>query len=78
MTADVLGEIYFGLLQAYHGDALDYDEQSRDHVGAHPALLQHAVLRLSVRDLLRVERPADEADDDRIADGARGGAATGI
>ncbi len=29
ITADVLGEIYFGLLQAYHGDALDYDEQSR-------------------------------------------------
>jgi oligoendopeptidase F len=29
VTADVLSEIYFGLLQAYHGDALDYDEQSR-------------------------------------------------
>jgi oligoendopeptidase F len=29
ITADVLGDIYFGLLQAYHGDALDYDEQSR-------------------------------------------------
>jgi oligoendopeptidase F len=29
ITAEVLGEIYFGLLQAYHGDALDYDEQSR-------------------------------------------------
>jgi oligoendopeptidase F len=28
VTADVLGEIYFGLLQAYHGDSLDYDEQS--------------------------------------------------
>ena len=39
VTADVLGDIYFGLLQAYHGDALDYDAQSRDHVGAHPALL---------------------------------------
>ena len=39
VTAEVLGEIYFGLLQAYHGDALDYDEQSRDHLGAHPALL---------------------------------------
>ena len=34
-------------------------------VGAHPALLQHAVLRLSVRDLLRVERAADAAADDR-------------
>jgi oligoendopeptidase F len=29
ITADVLGDIYFSLLQAYHGDALDYDEQSR-------------------------------------------------
>jgi oligoendopeptidase F len=29
VTADALSEIYFGLLQAYHGDALDYDELSR-------------------------------------------------
>jgi oligoendopeptidase F len=29
ITAEVLGDIYFGLLQAYHGDALDYDQQSR-------------------------------------------------
>jgi oligoendopeptidase F len=29
VTADVLSDIYFGLLQAYHGDALDYDELSR-------------------------------------------------
>jgi oligoendopeptidase F len=29
ITADGLNEIYFGLLKAYHGDALDYDEQSR-------------------------------------------------
>jgi oligoendopeptidase F len=29
VTAEVLGDIYFGLLQAYQGDALDYDEQSR-------------------------------------------------
>ena len=28
VTADVLGDLYFGLLQEYHGDALDYDEQS--------------------------------------------------
>jgi oligoendopeptidase F len=26
VTADGLGEIYFNLLKAYHGDALDYDE----------------------------------------------------
>jgi oligoendopeptidase F len=29
ITADVLGDIYFRLLQAYHADAVDYDEQSR-------------------------------------------------
>jgi oligoendopeptidase F len=29
VTADALGEIYFGLLQAYFGDALDYDERAR-------------------------------------------------
>ena len=29
VTAESLGEIYFNLLKAYHGDALDYDEVSR-------------------------------------------------
>jgi oligoendopeptidase F len=29
VTADTLGDIYFNLLQAYYGDALDYDELSR-------------------------------------------------
>jgi oligoendopeptidase F len=29
ITAEVLGDIYFGLLKAYHGDAIDYDEDSR-------------------------------------------------
>jgi len=29
ITAEGLGEIYFNLLKAYHGDALDYDELSR-------------------------------------------------
>ena len=29
ITADVLGAIYLGLLQTYHGDALDYDERLR-------------------------------------------------
>jgi oligoendopeptidase F len=29
VTADGLGEIYFNLMKAYHGDALDYDELSR-------------------------------------------------
>jgi len=29
VTADALGEIYFGLLKAYHGDAVDLDDSSR-------------------------------------------------
>jgi oligoendopeptidase F len=29
VTADVLSEVYFDLFQAYHGDALDYDEPGR-------------------------------------------------
>ena len=29
VTAEALGEIYFDLLKAYHGDAYDYDELSR-------------------------------------------------
>jgi oligoendopeptidase F len=29
VTADALSDIYFGLLKAYHGDAIDYDELSR-------------------------------------------------
>jgi oligoendopeptidase F len=29
ITAEALGDVYFDLLKAYHGDALDYDEASR-------------------------------------------------
>ncbi|HEV3057663.1 MAG TPA: oligoendopeptidase F [Vicinamibacterales bacterium] len=29
VTADALADIYFGLLKAYHGDALEYDELAR-------------------------------------------------
>jgi oligoendopeptidase F len=29
ITSDVLSDIYFDLLRAYHGDSIDYDEQSR-------------------------------------------------
>jgi oligoendopeptidase F len=29
VTAEALGDIYFGLLKAYHGDAYDYDDLSR-------------------------------------------------
>ena len=71
ITAEVLSEIYFGLLKAYNGDAYRLRRAVAHHVGAHPALLRHALLRLPVRDLLRVERADPEADPQR----ARGGAA---
>ena len=29
VTAEGLGDVYFNLLKAYHGDAVDYDDQSR-------------------------------------------------
>jgi oligoendopeptidase F len=29
VTADALSELYFGLIKAYHGDAVDYDQLSR-------------------------------------------------
>ncbi len=29
ITGEVLGEIYFNLMKAYHGDAIDYDERAR-------------------------------------------------
>jgi len=29
VTAEALGDIYFGLLKAYHGDAYDYDDLAR-------------------------------------------------
>src|SRR4029077_15481997 len=29
VTAEALGDIYFNLLHAYHGDSLNYDEASR-------------------------------------------------
>ena len=54
ITAEILTEIYSQLLKDYYGDAIDMNAVHRDHLGAHPALLQLAVLRLPVRDLLRV------------------------
>jgi len=54
ITADGLGALYFELLKEYNGDAIDYDELSRSDLGAHPALLQLTLLRLPVRDVLRV------------------------
>ena len=57
----------------FHGDAIDYDDLLARDLGAHPALLRLAVLRLSVRHLLRVERapaagPARCATRGRAAD----------
>ena len=43
------------------------------HLVAHSAFLQHAVLRLSVRDLFRVERAADGATDRRQRRRSRSG-----
>ena len=63
VTADVLSEIYFGLLQGLPRRRARLRRAVARDLGADPALLQHAVLRLSVRDLLRVERAADEAAD---------------
>ncbi len=54
ITAEILTEIYTALLQDYYGDALDLNPLTRHHLGPHPALLQLAVLRLSVRHLLRL------------------------
>ncbi len=59
VTAETLNGIYAELLRQYYGGR---DRRRRDlarDVGAHPALLQHAVLRLPVRDLLRVHGAAD-------------------
>ena len=44
----------------YWGDALSPRQPREVHLGAHPALLPVAVLRLPVRHLLRVHRQADE------------------
>ena len=54
ITADVLNALYKERFDAYYGDSVDLEELTPDHLGAHPALLQHAVLRLPVRHVLRV------------------------
>ena len=62
ITAEILTEIYTTLLKDYYGDAIDMNPLTRHHLGAHPALLQLAVLRLPVRDLLRVGGAAGARD----------------
>ncbi len=78
VTAEVLGDIYFGLLAGLSRRCARLRRAVADHLGAYPALLPVAVLRLPVRHLLRVERAADESADRRLAGGARGGAASAI
>ena len=57
VTAEALSDdLRRACCRTYYGDALDYDDAAARDLGADPALLQHAVLRLSVRDLLRVDR----------------------
>ena len=61
ITADVLNALYKERFDAYYGDSVDMEDADADHLGADPALLQHAVLRLPVRDVLRVGRQARAA-----------------
>ena len=68
VTADVLSEIYFGLLQAYHGDAIDYDPQSRvtwariPHFYSTPYYVyQYATCFASSAELLKQIMSADAA-----------------
>ena len=68
MTADGLSEIYFNLLQAYYGDALDYDELSRitwsriPHFYSTPySVYQYATCFASSAQLLKQLTPGSEA-----------------
>ena len=71
ITADVLNALYQERFEAYYGDAVDIEAADADHLGAHPALLQLAVLRLPVRDLLRVGGQARARDHRRVRRPAR-------
>ena len=62
ITSEILTETYTTLLKDYYGDALDLNPMTGHHLGAHPALLQLAVLRLPVRDVLRIGGAAGAGD----------------
>ena len=62
ITAEILTETYRGLLDGLLRRRARPERADGHHLGAHPALLQLAVLRLPVRHLLRVSR-ADLARD---------------
>ncbi len=68
VTAQVLSDIYFGLLQAYHGDAIDYDPQSRvtwariPHFYSTPYYVyQYATCFASSADVLKQITSGDDA-----------------
>ena len=58
ITAESLSALYRGLLTRLLRRHADRRPAAARDVGPHPALLRLAVLRLSVRHLLRLERPA--------------------
>ena len=67
VTADVLSDIYFNLLKAYHGDALDYDDLSRvtwariPHFFSTPYYVyQYATCFASSAELMKHLRSSDE------------------
>ena len=62
ITSETLSGIYAKLLGEYWGDALSAGSARAAHLGAHSAFLPVAVLRLSVRDLLRIDREVDGGD----------------
>ena len=67
ITAEILTETYTQLLEGLLRRRDRHEPVHRDHVVAHPALLQLAVLRLPVRDLLRVGGEDRQADHGRRA-----------
>ena len=75
VTADALSDLYMGLFQAYHGDALDYDEDSRTtwaripHFFSTPYYVyQYATCFASSAQLIeRMSQGTDEARADAVA-----------
>ena len=64
ITAESLSALYQERFETYYGDAVESRTADAGHLGEDPALLQLAVLRLSIRDLFRLGgevRPADRA-----------------
>ena len=73
LTTEVLNKLYAGLLEEYWGDALTVDDFYKFTWARISHFFQHAVLRLPVRDLLRLVGAALRRDDDRRARVAQGG-----